>query len=389
MPPLRGRGARRRRERAERRRQREREAFLSRVKEAYVTPGSEIAFCGRNKLYQHYGGALSQADVEDVLGSVYSYTLHREKKRPRLRNPYLIYRIRDHIQMDLCELNAWRDVLLPPLNDDIRYWACAIDGFSRRLWVVPMRRKDANASLQAIKKIMDDIVLNPPFRPAKQILFDRGTEFVNRRVLNYLARIGTQPINPNSEVKAGLIERCLRTIQGITYAWMTETESNRYIDVLPQLVETYNSRKHLGLGGKLSPLEAEDPRNWQKVLDHHIQRYTKIREKAEKRRADRLGRGLEPLRVGDVVRIVVQDANRFARSYHHSFSPDYFQVERILNRMGVRQFVLRSMNTGRLLRRRLYREQCQKITTEIYRIDHVVDRRVRGRRREALVKWMW
>lgn len=71
---------------------------------------------------------------------------------------------------------------------------------------------------------------------------DRGGDFRNRIFF----------ANQNS--KASIAERVIRTIRGRLYRYFQKERTHRYIDVLPDVVENYNSTPHRSLGG-LTPKE--------------------------------------------------------------------------------------------------------------------------------------
>ncbi len=58
-------------------------------------------------------------------------------------------------------------------NDGVNFLLCAIDIFSRFLFVEPMKNKTAKSILAAIKKIFQN-------RKPKTVRTDKGSEFVNR-----------------------------------------------------------------------------------------------------------------------------------------------------------------------------------------------------------------
>jgi hypothetical protein len=262
----------------------------------------------------------------------------------------------------------------------------AIDAFSRKAWVIPLVKKTMVESERAIRLILNRQKAYQPFKTTKHILFDKGTEFHNRTVRRLLREEGVNIISPTTEIKAGIAERFNKSLQSLIYKYMTQNETNRYIDVLPQLVSGYNNRGHRSLA-YMSPNQAEMLKNRARVRQLQLKRFHKIRVAALRRENNKSTRQLS---VGDVVRIRARDPNwRFRRSYHQQFSPDYFSIERKFDRLSVPMFELRSLDSEKIEEQRFYKEQLQKVTGEIYRIERVVRRRVRrGGRAESFVKWM-
>ena len=353
--------------------------FLTQVRKNYLTPSHPTAFAGQTALKNFYGSQLSQSDIEKLLSSIYSYGIHREYKKPRVRNPYYIYHIREQVQIDLVIMKDWVDVYLPDTNNGIIYLCTAIDSFTRRAWVVPMRTKTAQSSLEAIRSIVENMQASPPFKSMRSVLFDSGTEFKNLKIRKYLTEQNIKLIHPTSEIKAGIVERFNRSLKSLIYSFMTENETNHYLSSLPDLLKTYNNRGHRSIG-LLSPLEAEKPENQAKVLQFQLKRFEKIEKKRRK---------TAKFRIGDIVRVRLLDLHRFRRGFHHQFSSDYFQVVEIKNRMSIHMYVVKSLNTKEILKRRFYAGQLQLVTGEIYRINKILkERRFRGKL-QYFVSWMY
>lgn len=353
---------------------------LEEVKRNYVTAGHPTAYSGRTFMKRFYKNQLTAEQIDTLLTSIYSYGLHREYKKPAVRNPFYVYHIRHQIQMDLIQLERWSDISLPRHNDGIRFLCVAIDAFTRFAWVVPMKNKSATQSLAAIKAIMTEMKESYPFRYPKSVLVDRGTEYNNQYVKTYFQNISVNLYHPNNNtVKAGIAERFNRTLQNLIFKFMTQKETNCYITALPSLLKTYNSRGHRSIGN-LSPFDAEEEENQSLVLQYQVQRFEKIRKKRKLKATFKLG---------DIVRILVQPVNRFRRGYHHQFSADLFRIHEIRSQMPIHMYIVQSMNTNEVLRTRFYKEQLQLFTGEVYRIEKVLRQRVRRGKRECFVKWMY
>ncbi len=97
------------------------------------------------------------------------------------------------------------------------------------------------------------------------LVLDRGTEFTNKLFVEFCKDKGIEIKMPDSSVHAAFIERFNRSLQSLIYKYMTENETNRFVNVqdkegnqipvLSKLLETYNTRKHRMIG--YSPDEAE------------------------------------------------------------------------------------------------------------------------------------
>ena len=331
----------------------------------YVTLPHPTAFGGRTKIAKHYN--IPAEKVAKILSENEAYTLHREYHKPRVRNPYYIYHIRQQIQMDLIDINQ-----LSAFNDGYKYLICCIDCFSRLLWVRPVKRKSAAEVLTAFKEIIAEMVTKP-----ETILCDRGKEFKNRHFVNYLNSEGIKLIFPFSEVKAGIVERVNRSLQNLIYKFMTENQTRTYIAALPMIVSVYNNRPHRSID-HLTPIQAEQPENAERVAGALRQHYTNCMRPNLKIK----------YKVGDLVRFKTAYGSQFARGYEEQFSNEFCYIHKINKRMGIPMYVLRSAETNEVIEGAFYQEEIQPYTGEEFKIEKVLKRRVQSGVPHCLVKWV-
>lgn len=334
------------------------------IQENYVTPGHPTAFSGRTRLKTFYGKRVPTHMTEHVLENIHSYTLHRDFKKPKRRNPYYVYKIREQLQIDLIDINQLADT-----NSGTKFILVALDIFTRFMWVEPLQNKTAVATLRGFKKIIGRMGT-----PPATVFADRGSEIKNRNMKAYLDDKQIKLMHTGSEVKAGIVERANRSLQDLIYRYMTEKETNTYIDQLQNLVLSYNSREHRTLG--MSPNDAEKPENAQQVLTALNKHYSK--NVGVKQR--------QKFRVDDLVR-VKKIPTRFARGYHEQFTRELFRVARISTRMPITQYHLKSENHGDEIIGGFYPNELQRVG-DVHRIAKVLKRRMRRGVREIFVSWV-
>ena len=78
-------------------------------------------------------------------------------------------------------------------------------------------------------------------------------------------------------IKCAVIERFNRTFKRILVQIMEQNNSLRWIEFLPQALDIYHSRRHRAL--KMSPDEAEEIINHNKILRQNLKRYAKFDKK--------------------------------------------------------------------------------------------------------------
>lgn len=308
----------------------------------YATPGHPAAFSGTTRVKDYVRGQ-SERSVERELEKLDSFTRQRQKNRPKPYNPYLINRKREQVQMDLIDISAlWR------FNKGIHFLLVAIDCFTRKAAVVGIRRKSAEKTLEAIKIVLETELSPPP----ETVVFDRGTEFMNKKVREYLGQLGVRQFNPTGFHKAALAERFNRSLQSLIYKFLVEKKTKKYIDALPGLVKTYNSRKHRSIG--MSPDDAELEQN-----------HAKVREILGLRHGEALKKRKRPkLKVGDRVRIKEHrlKPKSFRRGYSQQFSSEIYRVREVKLNLPIIMYKVETQE-GRKLSPSFYDSELQRVTT--------------------------
>lgn len=343
------------------------EALKKRIIRDYTRPGHAVAFSAPGRVAKFY--RIPQIKAKKILQEIEGYTLHREYKQPKAYNPYYVHRRRDQVQGDLIDVAG-----IAEANDRVRFLLALIDIFTKKLWVYPLPNKGA----VVMKRTMETWLRSLRTKP-KILKTDRGTEFTNRQVQQTLAshRVEWQPAN--GTMKAAIAERVNKTLQILIYKYLTENETTRYIDVLPRLVQTYNKRGHRTLEG-VSPAEADRPISQARIAAIHHSRYDKIAQKY----------GKEPkYRLGQTVRIKTdpKKITSSARAYAEQFHGEYFNIMRINRSFPIPLYYLRSADTGELIEGGFYAEELQPLSGDLYKIERVLDERVRNGVPEIKVKW--
>ena len=85
-------------------------------------------------------------------------------------------------------------------------------------------------------------------RKPEKLRTDKGTEFINESFQQYLKKQGIQFYTATNEPKAAVVERVNRTLKSKLYCNFTDVNSLRYIDVLHDIVDSYNNTYHRSIG---------------------------------------------------------------------------------------------------------------------------------------------
>ena len=86
---------------------------------------------------------------------------------------------------------------------------------------------------------------------------DIGTEFLNRLVQDVLKEKAIHSFASESERKAAMVEGFNRTLKTRMWNSFTSMNTDRYLDVLEELLEGYNHARHRTIGMSQSDVEPE------------------------------------------------------------------------------------------------------------------------------------
>ena len=198
----------------------------------------------------------SRQELKKWLLSQEVYTRHKPTIKKFRRNQVVTRGIDDLWQIDLADVQN-----VAKNNDDYRYLVTCIDVFSKFAWVVPIKNKKAETVLDAFKSIVTESNRKPNFLQS-----DQGTEFLNVKFKDYLSNIDVGFYYVNSELKASVVERFNRTIKEKIYKYFTLRNTDRYIDILDSLVNTYNNSFHRSIKTTPNSVNEENEKKIHQIL---------------------------------------------------------------------------------------------------------------------------
>ena len=118
----------------------------------------------------------------------------------------------------------------------IKYLLCAIDLFSKYAFVVPLKDKKRNSTVNAFNKIIKQSNRKP-----NKIWLDQGGEFYNHNFKKWLSSNDVIMYSDFNEGKSVVAERFIRTLKYKLYKHMTATGKRIYYDVLDDIVNEYDN----------------------------------------------------------------------------------------------------------------------------------------------------
>ena len=329
----------------------------------YLDPSHPASFGGLDAVYRAVKedgkSKISRKQVQDWLSQQDVYTLHKPARRHYKRSRVIVPGINAQFQADLVDVQK-----LSRYNKGYKYLLTCIDIFSKYAWVVPLKTKQGQELVKAFKNI-----LSSGRKPIK-LQTDQGTEFLNRVFQKFLRENNIDFFTVNSGLKASVVERFNRTFKNKMYKYFTAKNTLTYVDVLPQLVKSYNNTYHRSIKMKPSQVtKANEAKVWDTLYGSDVQK--RVRFKFE---------------VGDRVRI-----SKVKRLFEKSYLPNFTEEMFTVYKRFARQVPVYKLNNdaGEILDGTFYESELQKVikNDDVYRVEKILRKRKSNEVVEYLVRW--
>ena len=219
------------------------------MKEIYPIPNHAASFGGVNALYHAADRKISKKDIQNWLSGIDSYTLHKPARRRFPTNRVIVGSIDQQWQTDLADLSS-----LQKYNQGYRYLLTCIDILSKYAWAVPLKSKCGGEIVTAFQSIFKT-------RKPKTLQTDSGTEFKNMIFQKFLKQEGVRFFTTFNNTKASVVERFNRTLKTKMWKYFTHNHTYNYIDVLDQLLHSYNHTYHSSIKRAPADVTSENQRD--------------------------------------------------------------------------------------------------------------------------------
>ena len=319
------------------------------LKEIYYDPTKVGSFGGVKALSK----AAGRKDVKEWLAGQDAYTLHKPTKRKFKRRKMICVGL-DHLwQGDLADLNS-----LAVHNDGFKYLLTCIDCFSRYAWAVAIRNKTAQSVTAAFASLID--LRKPTFLQS-----DKGGEFLNSTFQTFLKDNDIRHYtSENDDIKCALVERFNRTLKTRMWRYFTYKNTLRYIDILQDLVKSYNDSVHSAI--KTAP----------SLVTVHNEKSQPRRKVVTKSKLD----------VGEWVRIS-ETKRQFKKGYLPSWTREIFKVSAVHSTNPPTYSICDY--SGEPIKGRFYEQELQRVKSqEVFKIEKVLKTRKKHGKTEYLVRWL-
>ena len=319
----------------------------------YSTPSESASFSSPYKLYQEIKSRgkykISLGQIKNYLSKQESYTLTKNVKESSNKPHYVSYFKYYLLQTDLVNMVSYAKK-----NDNVMYLLTVIDTFSKYLWIRPIKNRKGKTVADNFENILEEINENILY-----LCSDRGIEYKAQEWLLLMERHNIKHYYSTTGGCAG-IERVHRTIKSKIAKYMYMHNTERYIDVLPKLVQSYNKTVH--------STTLKKPRNVN--ISNQYEVYLHIKNNQKKFKKKRF-----LFNIGDTVKISLK-RTVYDRELSQKFSKEFFEIAHRYRNQSINLYKLRDC-TKDVIFGSFYEYELQKYIPDpkkTYIIDKVVKR---------------
>ena len=205
--------------------------------------------------------------LKNLLANSNIYTEFREFKKPTYLPPVRTYG-EDYLWE--ADLMFFTHPTFAQQNDGKLYIIALIDTFTKAVRMKSLKSKHTTEVTNAVKNLFKEI------KP-RYLRVDAGGEFISNAFTKMCRENNVQLYIAMEPIKCAVIERFNRTFKRLLIQIMEQNNSLRWIDFLSQALDIYHSRRHRSI--KMSPDDADEDMNHNKILRQNLKRYAKFDRK--------------------------------------------------------------------------------------------------------------
>ena len=235
------------------------------LRELYFNPKSPASYSSISKLWKEVksesrsvskaeAAPIKYKEVKEFMENIPTYQLHKPAMKKFLSRKTMVSYAFQQFQADLVDMQKFsRD------NNGYNYILTVIDVFSRYAWSLPLKSKrgeDVKDLFQEVFEAGHPEISDVPGKSGfpEKIQFDEGKEFYNKHLKDYLEQNNIEYFSSFSDKKAAVCERYNKSLKGKMWKYFTQKETEKWVDILPDLVYSYNHTFHSSIGMK--PVDA-------------------------------------------------------------------------------------------------------------------------------------
>lgn len=337
-----------------------------RIDNVYANIKNPSSFTSIANLKKNVDSKINDEDIKKYLQASLTYTLHKPAKKKMIHPKVKALSIDNVWMMDLAEFGN-----IAKYNDGVRYVLFVIDVFSKFLFVRTLKTKKG----EEVADQFADIINKSQRKPGITVS-DQGGEFHCPPMREIMETLNIQHIVTGSQVKASVVERCIKSIKQRMYKYFTHANTLHYLNVLQQIVHNYNRTIHTTT--KHKPVDINYS-NEEDVYNHAFKDGRVVHKREEN------------IEKGDYVRLAILKG-MYKKGYEMSHTPEVYIVDDIINKpKNVKMYRLRDFD-GEVIKGAFLNEEIQKVTFDpqaTYPIEKILETRGKGRSKVYKVRWLY
>lgn len=329
------------------------------LRQAYYTANRPGSLGGVQSLSR--ATKVKPSVVKKFLEDEDTYTLHKPVRKKFPRRKVIVSGPNAQWQADLVDVRR-----IMKYNDNYAYLLTVIDVFTKYSWVVPIKNKTGSTLVKAFTTILSGSSDRKPIK----LQTDHGKEFLNKTFQTFLKEQGIKFfVTQNFDLKASIVERFNRTLKEKLWRYFTKKDNQRYIEVLPKIVRSYNHSFHSSIKRSPASVDRQNQEEvWQALYGRPLKNITAV------------------LKPGDSVRIS-KVRKTFKKGYLPSWTEEIFKITKILKTSPV-TYVIEDYK-GEELKGTFYSQELQKVKPkQVFRIEEILKHRTNKKgQKELFVSW--
>lgn len=334
---------------------------MNEIKKIYLNVKHPAGFGSYTTLRRYLPKRITNEEIKKFLSSQDCYTLHAPAQRKFQRDIVYADNIDQCWHLDIAYMDKIKEE-----NDNKRYLLVAVDVLSKMAFVRPV----CNKTSETCKNALADIFLTTKRKPVS-IFVDLGGEWNSKVFKSFLIQNDVKLyFAKNTETKACIAERFIKTLKMKIARYLTHVGHNRYIDVLQDIVQSYNNTYNRSIATKPSLVNERNVLDvWRQLYKGRIN-FVKSNAKFNK---------------GDHVRCS-KLKRTFEKGHEKNFTDEIFIVSKVYLKSPV-MYEIMDLN-NECIQGRFYEKELLKVTPpEFYKIDKIIRRKGKGVREELFVQW--
>ena len=280
--------------------------IINLLKKIYYDPNHSAGFSSAEKLFRaakKLKKNITRKNVNEFLEKQPTYTLHHPVKINFQRRKTFAKYLDQIWQADLVDFQKYSRN-----NKGYKYVLTVIDILSRFAFAEPIKNKTGPSIVAAFNRIFSKYKRIP-----QKLQTDHGGEFYNTTLKAFLKNKKIIHYSTFSETKAAVVERFNRTFKNKLYKFFTHEKTKKYIQVLPEIISSYNKSVHRAHGFAPKNVTKKNQKKiWKILYGNHL----KKKNKSPK------------FRVGDSVRIS-KTRKQFQKGYKEGWTKEIFIIDEI------------------------------------------------------------